>query len=97
MNEEIMSIKYQACNIDSALLRNINDNFKSVSFDIIKSGGDIVVKIILDKRTKIEDDYIEEIITEFSALQITNCVTTPQIEIGDYHLPLKNLVYQKIV
>jgi len=87
-----MGIKYQACNICNALLRNINDNFKSVSFDFIK-GKDIQIKIILEKRTEIEDGYIEDMITEFTSLQESNCVPLPIVEIGDHHWPLQNLVY----
>jgi hypothetical protein len=94
MNNDINAIKYQACNICNALLRNINDNFISVSFDFVKD-GEILVKIVLEKRTKVEDAYIDDIITEFAALQKSNCVKAPQIETENHHMPLQNLVYQK--
>ena len=94
MNKRIDELKYQACNLCDALHRNINDNFESVSFEICDDGN-LQVKIILEERTEVEDEYIDDMITEFEALQQTNCVREPLVEIGKNKLPLKNLVYQK--
>src|SRR5450631_3625504 len=82
---DIIKIRFQTCNLCDAMIRNINDNFISVSFDFIKN-AEIVVKIILKKRTQIEDEFIEDMIAEFSALQQTDCVTIPKIELGNNHL-----------
>jgi len=89
-----MEIKYQACNLCDALHRNINDNFKSVSFEILRS-GDIQIKIVLEQLTKAEEDYIEDISAEFSAKQQRDCVLKPVVEVGADILPLKYIVYQK--
>jgi hypothetical protein len=76
------------------MLRNINDNFISVSFD--HAGNIIQIKVILEKRTYVEDTYIDDMITEFSALQEFDCVNKPLVQVGSQHKPLRNLVYQKI-
>jgi|GEM_PF-968320 len=94
MNKSIIEIMYQASNLCDALLRNINDNFISVSFDF-DSNNDILVKVILIKRTGVEDGYIEDMSAEFSASQQTDCVRKVHVEVGKHHLPLQNLVYQK--
>lgn len=89
-----IEVKYQACNLCDALHRNINDNFISVSFDVLR-GGNLLVKIILAKRTTVEDDYIYDMSVEFSAAQQRDCVRKVQVEIGENHKPLRNLVYQR--
>lgn len=87
-------VKYQACNLCDALHRNINDNFESVSFEIYAT-GDIHVKIILKEKTEIEEEYIDDLIGEFEALQQTNCVKKVVVEVGKHNPPLKNIVYQE--
>lgn len=87
-----IEIKYQACNLCDALCRNINDNFESVSFEIIDN-GDIQIKIVLSELTEQEEDYIDDLMAEFSAQQENNCVLSPIIEIG-HSPPLKNIVYK---
>lgn len=89
-----IEVKYQACNLCDAICRNINDNFESVSFEIADN-GDIQTKIILSVLTEQEEEYIDDLVAEFSALQERNCVLKPIVEIGD-SLPLKNIVYQKL-
>jgi len=89
-----IEVKYQACALNEALIRNINDNFESVSFEILDS-GDIQTKIILSELTKQEEQYIDDFVSEFSAKQEKDCVLKPIIEIGDSQ-PLKNLVFQKM-
>jgi hypothetical protein len=89
-----IEVKYQACNLCNALCRNINDNFKSVSFEIFNN-GDIHIKIILEKRTEIEDEYINDMSAEFEASQQTNFVTTIEVEVKTDSPPLQNIVYQK--
>lgn len=93
MSRDINEIKYQTCNLCNAMLRNVNDNFISVSFDF-DWNNDILVKVILEKRTEIENSYIEDMISEFSASQQSDCVKRPQVEIGNKHLPLRYIVYQ---
>lgn len=94
MNNDSNEIEYQSCNISNAMLRNVNDNFISVSFDFL-SNRDILIKVILEKKTVIEDNYIEDMITELAALQESDCVQKPLVEVGCQHTPLQNLVYQQ--
>lgn len=89
-----IEVKYQACNLSDALCRNINDNFESVSFEIIDN-GDIQTKIVLSELTEQEEEYIDDLMAEFSAKQENDCVLKPVIEVGDSP-PLKILVYQKL-
>jgi hypothetical protein len=84
-------IKYQACNLCDALHRNINDNFESISFEILDN-GDIQTKIVLSELTEQEEEYIDDLIAEFSALQERDCVLEPIVEIGASP-PLRNIVY----
>lgn len=86
-----IEIKYQACNLCDSLHRNINDNFKSVSFEILEDGN-IQTKIVLKILTEQEKEYINDLIAEFSAKQKTNCILKPIIAIGD-SLPLENVVF----
>ncbi len=88
-----VEVRYQACNLCDAICRNINDNFESISFEIIDN-GDIQIKIILSALTQQEEDYIDDLIAEFSAKQENDCVLKPIVDIGN-NSPLKNLVYQK--
>lgn len=88
-----IEVKYQACNLCDALHRNINDNFESVSFEILEN-GDIQYKVVLTKLTEQEKEYIDDLDVEFSALQERNCVLKPIVEIGN-NPPLRNIVYLK--
>jgi hypothetical protein len=93
---EVTKVEYQTCNLSQAMIRNINDHFISVSFDFLK-GGDINVRIILRQLTKNEENYIEDIMAEFSSSQKSNCVRSPEVLVGEDMLPLKNLVYKQRV
>lgn len=88
-----IEIKYQTCNLCDALCRNINNNFESVSFDVIDD-KDIQVKIVLSLLTEQEKDYIDDLIAEFSAQQVSDCVLKPIVVVGN-HSPLKYIVYMK--
>ena len=88
-----IEVKYQTCALSEALNRNINDNFESVSFEILDN-GDIQTKIVLSELTEQEEEYVDDLIAEFSAKQENDCVLKPVIEVGDSP-PLKYLVYQK--
>jgi len=94
MKNRIIEIKYQTSNLCDALLRNINDNFVSVSFDFV-GNNDVLVKVILAKRTEVEDSYIDDMSAEFAASQLRDCVRKVQVEVGKHHLPLQNLIYQR--
>ena len=61
-----IEVKYQVCNLCNALCRNNNDNFKSVSFEIIDNGS-IQTKIVLSEFSEQEEEYIDDLIAEFSA------------------------------
>lgn len=88
-----IEVKYQVCNLCDAICRNINDNFESVSFEIIDN-GDIQTKIVLSEFTEQEEEYIDDLIAEFSAQQESDRILSPLIEIGGSP-PLKYIVYQK--
>jgi hypothetical protein len=88
-----IEVKYQACNLCGAICRNINDNFESISFEITDNGN-IQTKIVLSKFTEQEEEYIDDLIAEFSALQERNCILKPIVDIEN-STPLKNIVYQK--
>ena len=86
-------IKFQSGNIANALIRNINDNFKNVSFEI-KGNRDLQVQIVLYKQTELEEEYIDDMMVELSALQIDDRVLEPIVKIERNHAPLENLVFQ---
>lgn len=88
-----IEVKYQACALNEALIRNVNENFESVSFEITDN-GDIQTKIVLSELTEQEEEYIDDLIAEFSAKQENDCVLKPIVDIGNSP-PLKNVVYQK--
>ena len=88
-----IKVKYQACALNEALIRNINDNFESVSFEIFDN-GDIQTKIVLSVLTEREEEYIDDLIAEFSAKQEKDCVLNPIIEVG-VNPPLKYIVFQR--
>lgn len=89
-----IEIKYQTCNLCDSLHRNINNNFESVSFEILDN-GDIQTKFILSELTEQEEEYIDDLTAEFAALQDSNCVLEPIVEVRSSSSPLRNLVYQK--
>lgn len=89
-----IEIKYQTINLCKALLKNINDNFESVSFNLLDSGH-VQTKIILFQITEKERDYIEDLMAEFSAIQEIDCVLKVDVVVGE-STPLKNIVYQLV-
>lgn len=76
------------------LHRNINDNFKSVSFEILDNGY-VQWKVVLTELTEQEEEYIDDISVEFSAPQVCDCILKPIVDIGNSS-PLQNIVYQKL-
>lgn len=89
-----IEVKFQVCALNEALIRNINDNFESVSFEI-HDNGDIQTKIVLSELTDREEEFIDDLTAEFSAKQENDCVLKPIIEIGK-NSPLQIIVYQKL-
>lgn len=83
---------YQMWNVSTALCRNINDNFRSVSFEILDN-GDIQVKVVLSTRTEVEEEYIDDMSVEIAASDGLDRVLVPIIEVGNV-VPLKNVVYR---
>ncbi len=65
--------KLQISHLCDAMIRNINDNFYNVSLSINNS-QEIYVQIVLLKRTEIEDEYIDDLVTEFESMQEGNFV-----------------------
>jgi hypothetical protein len=88
-----LEIKVQACNLCESLVRNINDNFLNISFDLLNNGN-IKVKIILDKLTGIEKEYINEISGEFESKQLSDIVEEFEISTKKNSVPLRNIVYK---
>lgn len=88
-----LEIKVQACNLSESLVRNINDNFLNISFDLLNNGN-IKVKIILDKLTEIEKEYINEISGEFESKQLSDIVEEFEISTEKNSVPLRNIVYK---
>ena len=94
MNTELdYEIKLQTANLCQAMLKNINDNFSNVSFEIL-ANDDIQVKIILLQQTKIETELIDDLIAEFAALQKRDNVLPPIIITSNQETALSNLVYR---
>ena len=60
----------------------------------VSDDGEIKIKIVLNKRTKAEDEYIDDLITEFEALQEKNIVNEVVTYLG-VNLFFKKIVYQK--
>jgi hypothetical protein len=92
MSEEEL---YQMWNVSTALCRNINDNYRSVSFEILDN-GDIQVKVVLSTRTEVEEEYIDDMSVEIAASDGLDRVLVPIIEVGN-DVPLKNVVYRASV
>ena len=88
MMNTVNEIKFQTCNIGDAMLRNINNNFLSISFNL--ENGDVQVKIIMEEKTIIEENYIDDFVTELAALQNSNCIKKPIIELGNNKKLLNN-------
>lgn len=87
-----IKLKYQAGLLCGALHRNINDNFITVSFSMVDN--QINIKIVLEELTEKEEDYIDDLMAEFSVHQDRDCVFNPIIEVGDGQ-PLENVVYKR--
>lgn len=92
MKEEIRILM---CELADSLVRNVNDNFINVSFDIMEDGF-IQTKIILKNQTDIEDDYIDDIAAEFSAVQEKNIINKFEVTTDIKSKPLKYTVLSKI-
>ncbi len=96
MNESY-EVKCQAVALCSSMHRNVSNNFYNVSFEI-EDNGDVQVKVVLERLTDEDGEYVEDISVEFSALQLTDNVKPFIVtEVGKDDLPLKNVVYQKLV
>lgn len=85
--------KYQVINMSDALHRNLNDNFISVSLEVLDN-GDVQSKFILTVFTEQEEEYIDDAICELSAMQDRNCILKAIVEVGD-GIPLRHIVYQR--
>ncbi len=92
MNENEIEMMFHACNVCQALVRNISNNFLSVSFALTRSKL-IDLKISLESATLTDYNLIEDFVAELSALYEYDCVGNVLIVEGSEHLPLSNLVY----
>ena len=91
INSDLL-IKYHAGILCDSLHRNINDNFVSVSFEILRDGT-IKIKIVLKSKTNIEIEYINDISAEFEAVQGIDNLSEVEIVVDKYALPLVHIVY----
>lgn len=88
-------IAIQTCNLVSSLVRNINDNFINISFDVLENGY-IQVKIILENLTNAEKEYIDDISGEFEATQEKNIVAKFEITTEKNSISRKYIVYNRM-
>jgi hypothetical protein len=89
ITEQIKKITSELC---QAMLRNVNENFDSVSFDVLPD-NDIQVRVILKNGTEKEEELIDDLIAEFSALQESDIIRPAQI-CSLEEAPLPFLVYK---
>jgi hypothetical protein len=87
-------MKFQFCNLIDALHRNVTDNFESVSFNITTDKF-IQVQVILNKKANADIEYIDDLITEFAALQEVDNVLPPIVKIKGDALPLQYVVFKQ--
>lgn len=92
MNEFFINL--QKSNLADALVRNINDNFISVSFDVAKNGF-IQIRIIVEEYTSVEEDYIEDIAGEFTASQESDILEDIEIVVNKDSRPLRHIVFNR--
>ncbi|HJD76635.1 MAG TPA: hypothetical protein K8W04_11370 [Bacteroides reticulotermitis] len=92
MNENYINI--QMSNLVAALVRNINDNFINISFDVAKNGC-VQVRIILEEHTAIEEEYIEDIAGEFTASQKFDILEEVEIVVNKDIGPLRYIVFNR--
>jgi hypothetical protein len=71
-------VKLVFCSLCQAMLRNINNNFKSVSFDIFN--GNVKVKVVLFQIDDDDESLIKDMMAELSSMSETNNILTAQIE-----------------
>lgn len=92
MSETDYDIKLIYSNLCIALQRNLNQNFRSISFEILNDKN-IQVKIILYNSSYAEEDLIEDFIGELAALSSNNNILPP-IVTTRCEQPLKYLFYE---
>ena len=77
-----------------SIVRNINDNFRNISFNM-DDNNNIRIKIILDFITEKESEYIDDIITEFEAAQENDIVKEVEITTDTDSTPFLYVVYSR--
>lgn len=91
--EDDYYIKFQMGNLCNAMHRNINDHFKNISFRILENRM-IQVLVILITRTKEEEEYLDDMCAEFSALQSEDIVPKFIATTDPASSPFEHVVYQ---
>ena len=86
-------IMFQMGNLCYAMHRNINDNFRNISFRILENGM-IQVQVILAELTEAEEEYIDDMCAEFSALQSEDIVPKFIATADSASSPFEHVVYQ---
>lgn len=87
-------LKIKICALSDAFCRNITDNFRNISLQI-DDNGYINVKVILDKVTNADRDYIDDASAEFSASQEFNIVNQFEITSDTRELPYDYIIYSR--
>jgi hypothetical protein len=93
MNDVDYEIKLTYSNLCAAMVRNVNNNFRNISFDILNN-KDVQVKVILYNKSEADQELIDDLISEFSSMGITNNVLKPIISTDIKENYLRYLIYQ---
>lgn len=80
-------IKLVSGELSNAMLMNVNENFVSVSFQSLSSGG-LHFRFIMKKVGDLEEELIDDIAAEFEALHMPN-------ELNRVEIVLENSVNAK--
>ncbi|KIO76869.1 hypothetical protein TH53_12225 [Pedobacter lusitanus] len=87
------NVKLIYSNLCNAMIRNVNNNFYSISFDILQN-EDIQVKIILYSYNEDEKNLVEDLMAEFSALEEKNNVLAAILTTDFKELKLRYKIYE---
>jgi len=87
-------IKIKTSELCQAMVRNINDNFLSVSFAILLK-KQIKIKIILLIQSNVEVELIYDLTAEFVALQTGYKIYPPIVSSFENDLPLECIIFSR--
>lgn len=90
MNEFV--IKNKMIELCDSIVRNINDNFRNISFNM-EQNGHIQIKIILDYITEKEYNYIDDMSAEFEAAQESDVIKKIELTTDINSEPFSHVIY----